>query len=656
MKFRFTLLIIANFSLPLSSQTVIDSLYDVYNNGDSTLDKIDAGQELVWQLLNSDRKQSKDIFTDQFNLITKSDYTIQKIIAYRQASIFAGRDLNPDKAILYGDSAKTILDLQKSNLSDYDYKFWMSSIEYGNGTYYGNDYENAIASYLAAIKYAEEINDYARIANSNQNIGLIYYLSSNYPEAIIKYKEALDIAIKQEIVSTENKSYQFLGYTYKEMDSLELAKQNFLKTIDYAKEVNDLVMLQESYLGVAGVLEDQNNLDSSFYYLNLSLNETQELEYPLGESQQYLSLARVLRRLGDKKGARLNFEKFNAINKELDEPVLDEQYLRQLSELEYDVGNYQKAYDLLFEGSELHDSLNSLDHQKLIQSLEVEYETQKKVVEIKEKEILLQEERSAKKLLLVSSILLGFLLVSIYFFFRSKLITSKKLAAQESLLSEQKINQLQKEKKLLAMNAMLEGQEAERIRIAKDLHDGLGGLLSTVKARLSNITNEVKKIESYNIYEKTTSLVDEACDEVRRISHNLIPGALRLEGLKGAVQVLAAELEESHNLKVNQEIFGFTDAMDETKEVFLFRIIQEAINNIIKHAGANNVLMQLSENEQEYHVIIEDDGSGFDTTGDSSGLGLKSIRSRVDHLKGELDISSKIGEGTTISIQIPKTT
>jgi len=204
------------------------------------------------------------------------------------------------------------------------------------------------------------------------------------------------------------------------------------------------------------------------------------------------------------------------------------------------------------------------------------------------------------------------------------------------------------------MNAMMEGQEAERTRIAKDLHDGLGGLLSTVKAHFGNIQSEIKKIESLQVYNRAQEMMDEACEEVRRISHNLMPGALRLEGLKTAIEQLGKELSEAHTFEVKVEAINFNSRMQETQEVFIFRIIQETLNNIVKHANAKNVLIQISETDDEYHFIIEDDGKGFDPIQIKSGLGLKSIQSRVDFLKGNLDIDTRPGIGTTVSFHIPK--
>jgi len=306
-------------------------------------------------------------------------------------------------------------------------------------------------------------------------------------------------------------------------------------------------------------------------------------------------------------------------------------------------GQYKDALVWSEESIILKDSLSKVSSEKLVFELQEKYQSAEKEKKIAENKSTIQARTNQRNIFLSLGLILGLLSLLGFSRFRSK----QKLDAS-------KILYLEKEKKILSMNAMMEGQEAERMRIAKDLHDGLGGLLSSVKARLSKIMTEVKKIESFDLYAKTTDMVDEACHEVRRISHNLIPGSLRLSGLKVAVEQLGEELTESHSFAVNTEVIGYEDEINETTEVFIFRIIQESINNIIKHADAKKVLIQLTETDDEYHITIEDDGKGFDTTADYEGIGLKSIRSRAEYLKGEMDLVSNLGVGSTLSVHIPK--
>jgi len=331
------------------------------------------------------------------------------------------------------------------------------------------------------------------------------------------------------------------------------------------------------------------------------------------------------------------FNKFQSL------PSLKAKMAQYYSVLLKNDGQYKKALRWSENYISLKDSLDKSQNEKLVFELQEKYKSVEKEKELADKQVLLQSRTNQRNLFLSLGSILALLSLLGFSRFRSK-----------QKLDTSKILHLEKERKILSMNAMLEGQEAERIRIAKDLHDGLGGMLSSVKARLSNIMGEVRKIESFNIYEKTTEMVDEACDEVRRISHNLLPGSLRLSGLKTAIEQLGEELNESHSFNVNTEVIGYEEEIDETTEVFIFRIIQEAINNIVKHAKAENVLIQLTETDDEYHITVEDDGEGFDTESEYAGIGLKSIQSRAEFLNGEMDLVSNLGVGSTLTVHIPR--
>lgn len=312
--------------------------------------------------------------------------------------------------------------------------------------------------------------------------------------------------------------------------------------------------------------------------------------------------------------------------------------------------HYMKKFNVL------NKAVAAKDKNKQFEELNAKYQSSLKDAEINKQQVIIEKQNREKDFILAAIIIGMIALLSVIWFFMTHLKYKKQKAEIELKMRNQEISQLKKEKKILSMASMIEGQEAERIRISKDLHDGLGGLLSTVKAHFSNIQNQIIDQEKIDVYNKANLMIDEACQEIRRISHNLMPATLKLDGLKSAIEQLADDISMAHDFEVKAEIIGFEGTLNEQYEIFIFRIIQEASNNIIKYANAENVLIQLSENDHGYHIIIEDDGIGFDTLKTTYGIGLKSIESRVDYLKGNLDISSVISEGTTITINIPKTT
>lgn len=317
-------------------------------------------------------------------------------------------------------------------------------------------------------------------------------------------------------------------------------------------------------------------------------------------------------------------------------------------------GDYKQAFNYKTEESILRDSVNSEKMQRNIAELEVKFDTAKKEREIIEQKLVIEKESRTKNQILIGAIGLGLLLLLTYIFFRKRLKDQKTIASQNESIQQQEITDLQQKNKLLALNSMIEGQEAERLRIAKDLHDSLGGLLSTVKAHFTTIQKEIEQLEELNITEKTNGLIDEACLEVRRISHNMMPHALSISGLRGALEDIVENLKEQ-GYESTLEINSMQDEIESTKEIMIYRLVQEIVSNIRKHAEAKSILIQLLGYQDELNLIIEDDGKGFiyDDAVAKGGLGLKSINSRVEFLDGKIHWDSQPEKGTSITINIP---
>ncbi|MBX2827686.1 MAG: sensor histidine kinase [Flavobacteriaceae bacterium] len=319
--------------------------------------------------------------------------------------------------------------------------------------------------------------------------------------------------------------------------------------------------------------------------------------------------------------------------------------------------NYKEAFEAKVTESNLRDSINTERMQRNIAELEVKFDTAKKEEQIAQQNLVIEKESRQKNQILLGLVALGLFSVLVFFFLRKRLKDQRTISAQKDAIQQQEIVELKQKNKLLALNSMIEGQEAERLRIAKDLHDSLGGLLSTVKAHFTTIQREIEQLEQLNITGKTNDLIDEACLEVRRISHNMMPHALSISGLSGAVEDLAENLKEE-GYEVTLEMSQVPSEIDNTRKVMLYRLLQEIISNIRKHAEAKTILIQLLGHKNEIHLIVEDDGKGFqlNVAEENGGLGLKSINSRVEFLDGKIHWDTQPGQGTTISINIPMTT
>ncbi|MCW8981781.1 MAG: ATP-binding protein [Altibacter sp.] len=326
----------------------------------------------------------------------------------------------------------------------------------------------------------------------------------------------------------------------------------------------------------------------------------------------------------------------------------------KMAEINVAASNFKDAYNYKILEASLRDSISSERMQKNIAELEVKYDTEIKERKIAEQNLQIEKESRQKTQIFIGLIALGILLLVSFLFFRKRLKYQKTIAHQKETLQTQRITELQQKNKLLALSSMIEGQEAERLRIAKDLHDSLGGLLSTVKAHFSSIQREIEQLEQLNLTGKTNALIDEACLEVRRISHNMMPHALSLSGLKGAVEDMSEQLHQQ-GYEVTLEVSKLPEKMEPTREIMIYRLLQEIISNIRKHAEAKTILIQIIGYNGNVNIIVEDDGKGFDhqKAVENDGLGLKSINSRVQYLDGTINWDTQPGRGTSITINLP---
>ena len=317
-------------------------------------------------------------------------------------------------------------------------------------------------------------------------------------------------------------------------------------------------------------------------------------------------------------------------------------------------GRFPEALQYLESYQLLADSLAGVEVEKNLDQLKVQYETEQKEQALALKSLELRQRSRERNVFLFSSILFAMLATIVFIGLRQRIAANRKLAKQESQLQEQRIRQLEQEKQLSALHAMIEGQEKERIRVANDLHDSLGGLFFSAKAHFMALDGQTRTTQNKSLFEQTAEIFDKAGVELRRISHNLMPRTLFLLGLQGAVEGLAGQLR-TDGLQCRFQCIGLEKAIPEPTAVMLFRIIQELSNNILKHARASNVLIQLIQKDEEIHLILEDDGIGFDleTARQQQSLGLASIESRVSFLSGELDIDTAPGQGTTVVVRAP---
>jgi signal transduction histidine kinase len=275
--------------------------------------------------------------------------------------------------------------------------------------------------------------------------------------------------------------------------------------------------------------------------------------------------------------------------------------------------------------------------------LEKKYETEKKDNQIKLQNAELHR--------IINYVLIGgasaLLLIS---------LLSYRTYTQKQKLQQQRIAELEAEKQLAATESVLKGEEQERTRLAKDLHDGLGGMLSGIKYSLNTMKgNLILTPENAQAFERSMDMLDSSIKEMRRVAHNMMPEALVKFGLDTALRDFCNDINQSGALQVSYQSIGLESVQfEQTTAITIYRIVQELVNNTMKHAAASTAIVQVSKTEDEISITVEDDGKGFDPVilQGAKGIGWSNIQGRIEYLKGKLDIRSAPGKGTSVHIEI----
>ena len=298
--------------------------------------------------------------------------------------------------------------------------------------------------------------------------------------------------------------------------------------------------------------------------------------------------------------------------------------------------------------SAINDSLHVEEMQTQIQELNVRFEVEQKDHEIERQNLSLEQARKNRNFLILIIGLLGIMAGLTILYFRNRIRTARRLRAQEEIIHQRDKEKLLHEKELVQLTASLETQELERTRIARDLHDGIGSLMSGISAQVENLLSKDPDNQHYTAIK---SMVKETATELRRTSYELMPATLLRMGLDPAIRDLCFNILAKNGIEPTLELEPDTSELTQEQQLVIYRILQELLHNIVKHAGATTVLIQLMRYDHDMTLIVEDNGKGFSVTESSlSGIGLGSIRSRVNLLGGMLDIASVPGDGTTVTI------
>ncbi len=579
---------------------------------------------------------------------------------------------------------------------------------------YQSLYDEAISSYEKAINIEIKINDLSGQANTLHQIGSTYKRQKKYDKAVDFYLRSIRIG------KTINPPEKELADAYNELGSVFSAKKDFREAKKYfeealkiRKEKGDSLRLSSSYQDLGSLYLRRRKVDSALLYYDISIELLKNVpnnKQALAKIENNKGIAYMMK--GEYQKAKTFFDKSLSVKKTLPDnngvattaynccnyyykrkkiqeavaycdtsevyatPLKAFELLQKIENVRYKIAKSQKNTVKALNHHEKYaawkDSLNIYERDVAIQRTVIVHKIEKMVDEIKQKN---RQEKFKYTLIIIFALfaLAGLIPYLIATKRLQKTETERRKIAEEKRIQEEKLRKaeegkhreeeklykqvisgLEKEAHVRAVNAEIDAKMEERTSVSSTLHDTVCGDLVAAKLHLDHAKNKTTAEEKKNL-ERGIELLDEAYKACRKISHDLTPPTLRKFGLASAIEDLC-EKYSTPSLQIQFSETLEDERLEQRQELILFQIIQELIQNILKHAEATEANVQLTNYEDALNIVVEDDGRGFDMTQglEKAGIGLQRIRTRIEHLGGQAVIDSSIGKGTTIIIDVPK--
>ena len=651
--FRITLLFFLVLAIPFCSRGMqadrLDSLEKVYQdlkNPDSIRYK--AVQELSFSLIFSDGPKAKQLIQEALKTIQKEAANSRFYYEiYQNLGIYY--DVNQET-----DSSRQIFSeiLQKSKAQGWSAMEQRSYNNLGMNRLNSSDYRSAIEYFSEALelsrakpgaKEGDWVNYLSNLGLANQELEL-------YDQAIKYHLEALTIREKLEDSNGMAISCANLGICYKLMGELDEAIGYFQKAIDNAREAGNKVLYHRVHDNLGSLYIGQKDYKKGLEMLQIALDTSDgftldpkmKLSILSNSAAAYVDLGQIDKALEfAQKGNEVLDEHPDLINYSMT-------LKNALAKIYFRKGDFEKGNAFLEEYQEISKKVFNEENAQLLTDLQVQYDLEKKENQIALQRAELLEKSATLQRNYFAFAALGLLLLFlgatfIYYQNRNK-------RKQELLVKERELKV-----KEAYIQASLESQEQERRRMAQDLHDGFGQYISALRMYVSQLKNAQAKEElKTELVGRTDSVLDEMSKEISNVVYDLMPATLIRFGLKSALEDLAHRINAGQKVAVELQFEGISERLDELVEINLFRICQEWINNILKYAGAKNILVSLRQQAGWMTLSIMDDGMGFDSAVfvHSKRNGWKNINTRAGLLNGELQLNTLPGiQGTELHVK-----
>ncbi|MEL7269950.1 MAG: sensor histidine kinase [Bacteroidota bacterium] len=582
---------------------------------------------------------SSESYTKKAEFLSKlcGYYKIDKI--YGNKGLLQYYAANQDSAHYYFEKALEKLDPKKDSVE--------ISVVYSNyAISYENNLEKALEYNTKAISFVEQ-ND-SIMGRLYFSRGVFYFHNNANGPAKKYFILGYEKSVSGNNLRAEGMTSRALAYMYRQENKIDSAKIFMERGLDLCERTKSPEICYRINIELGEFYDEIGQHDKA----KIALLEANKHALARNKNFEvfttYIMLARHETKHGDYSEASRYFQEFQYKFKQ-EEPIfyLGVNAYESWSELEAKRGNLKKSNELLKLAMQFKDSLYSKQNKEALAEADAKYEAEKKDKEIATQDLQLQHQENTilrKENQVTLAIFIGLcLLLSImglWFFFKQR----QKTKTNEILALEAK-------QEVVKLESLIDGEEKERNRLAQDLHDGINGDLAVIKYKISSIGQKKLTAKEKTDYDEALSMLDNAVEQVRRISHNLAPPSLYRFDLIEAIEQFCMKQNTLEKVKISFQHFGNRISLKKENETAIYRIIQEIINNILKHSGASEAMVQINNHGDKLTLTVEDNGKGFDAYDTAKGIGLQNIKSRVDFLKADLDIDSS-NKGTTVQIEM----
>ncbi|HVX50574.1 MAG TPA: sensor histidine kinase [Chitinophagaceae bacterium] len=511
----------------------------------------------------------------------------------------------------------------------------------GAAFYFKGFFDSAASYYFKAVSLLQAAGNLATLAATYNNLAKLYRKTGAYPRALNFYNKAIDIFKDLHDDDDLSSTYNECGVVYEYQKKYKAALDLYNKSLALKRRLNDSTGISYALSFIAEVYSQQGNFKDAERLALQSLHIRQLIK-------DSFTIALSFSDLGDLYQAKGNYSKaihnYIASNNYIGNMIPDMRAsnLQQLSDIAYRQEDYKNAFDYYRQATALKDSIYKLASSQHVEELSAKYESAENRQTIQEQQFEITKRNyfiAAISILLVLVTMLGY-----SWYRRYRLKQHTKLQAE--ILKQQEI----------ATRAVISAEDTERRRIAAELHDGVGQMMVAARMNLSSIEKELPFTTDTqkSKFIKITQLIDESCREVRSVSHSMMPNTLLKYGLERAIKEFVDKID-GRVINIALHIEGVNSKIDPGIETVMYRVIQECVNNVIRHAGAQRLDISLIMDTGGLHATIEDNGRGFNARNRDNfeGIGLKNVQSRISYLKGSVEWDSAPGRGTLVAIHVP---